>query len=588
MIYFLASMPRSGSTLLASLLGQRKDTYVSPTSNLGEMMGGVVQSWEQNPATKAGECSKDELYRTLNGLMIAKYADRDEPIIFDKGRGWPEPTIMTTMEKVTGGPIKIIATVRPIAECIASFYEIDKSKLAVKQWIKTSELFTHLMMSYYFLNDGYEKYPDQFCLVDYDDLVNHTQRELDRVCDFVGIDRFIYSNSIEQVEENDNAWNIKDLHKLESKIEPNKNNAREILGDTVFEYYQGGEFWNDKPDPVKGNKPLDLSLEAGLLGKFDKAYDILKREEQINPEDNRVGFNLGWYEMRRGNYHKGHKLLVRGREEEVFGNKHIGTKQPCWDGQRGVNVLIEMEGGFGDQIHAIRYAKKVRDYGNNVVISGCMPLAPIFRQIEGVTAIVQHEAALGVYHDYWLPAMSASVPFEEEYSDLDGSAYIPRLCKSERKVGVKWAGNPEFEHEQHRFFPSELMFDAVNDEDCISLQYVPIQTCERGHGDPAPEWMEKPSLETWLDTQMAISRCDLVITSCTGVAHLAGAMGIETWILVPILPYYLWALPGNKTPHYDSVTLYRQVKARNWDAPFKQIKKDLIQRRAKKLQNYAT
>ena len=54
-----------------------------------------------------------------------------------------------------------------------------------------------------------------------------------------------------------------------------------------------------------------------------------------------------------------------------------------------------------------------------------------------------------------------------------------------------------------------------------------------------------------------------------------GAMGIETWIVVPILPYYLWALPGDKTPHYDSVTLYRQEKYGCWEAPFKKIKQDL-------------
>jgi hypothetical protein len=122
-------------------------------------------------------------------------------------------------------------------------------------------------------------------------------------------------------------------------------------------------------------------------------------------------------------------------------------------------------------------------------------------------------------------------------------------------------------------FDTELMFDLVKDSDCISLQ--------KDHDDNAdglvvaPDWMEKPTLETWQDTQRAISRCDLVITSCTGVAHLAGAMGIKTWIVVPILPYYLWSLPGNKTPHYDSVTLFRQEAYGCWKAPFKKLKKQL-------------
>jgi hypothetical protein len=583
MIYFLASIPRSGSTLLASLLGQRDDTYVSPTSNLGEMMGSVVQSWEQNPATQAGQGTNQELYRCLLGLSGSRYSDRSEEIIFDKGRMWPSPTIMETMEKVTGEPIKIVATVRPIAECIASFYEVDKSDLPIKEWIKTSQLYRHLMMSYQALKEGYEKYPTQFCIIEYDNLVNNPQCELDRISDFIDVDTYVFNPNINPVDENDNAWGVKDLHKLESTIQPNKNNAREILGEELYEHYQGGEFWNDDPEPVREPKPIDLALEAGLHGRFDKGYEILNLEHKQRPEDNRVAFNLGWYEMMRGNLNKGHRMLDRGRPENVFGTPNIGSNKPLWNGQRNKKILVEMEGGFGDQFYAMRHIKTLVDqYQCEVIVGGCMPLAPIMRQIAGVTAIVEHEGSHHVDCDYWVPSMSLEVPLGLEFSDVDGSAYIPRLCESEGKVGVKWSGNPMFEHEQYRLFPSELMFNTVNDEDCISLQKDVAQHGETDGLVAVPSWMETVPLDTWTDTQMAISKCDLVVTSCTGVAHLAGAMGVETWIVVPILPYYLWALPGNKTPHYDSVTLYRQEKYGCWEAPFKQIKRDLIVRRINK------
>ena len=52
-------------------------------------------------------------------------------------------------------------------------------------------------------------------------------------------------------------------------------------------------------------------------------------------------------------------------------------------------------------------------------------------------------------------------------------------------------------------------------------------------------------------------------------------MGVETWIVIPILPYYLWALPGNRTPYYDSVTLFRQEKFERWEEPFNKIKEQL-------------
>ena len=179
---FLASIPRSGSTLLSSLLNQRSDTYVSPTSNLGDVMGAVVSSFESNPATKASQCGKDELYRTLKSVSDAKYADRSESIIIDKGRMWPMPQIMKTMTSVLGCPPKIIATVRPIAECIADFYKIDKGE-NIKHWIKTSHLMKHLMDSYEALKNGYEVCPDNFCLVEYDHLCDHPQQELNRIAD---------------------------------------------------------------------------------------------------------------------------------------------------------------------------------------------------------------------------------------------------------------------------------------------------------------------------------------------------------------------------------------------------------------------
>ena len=101
-------------------------------------------------------------------MVDAKYFEHEEPVIFDKGRTWPNPKVMKTMEKVMGGPIKIVATVRPIAECIASFYLVDKSDLPIKQWMKVSQLFSHLMTAYKALQMGYTEHPENFCLIEYD------------------------------------------------------------------------------------------------------------------------------------------------------------------------------------------------------------------------------------------------------------------------------------------------------------------------------------------------------------------------------------------------------------------------------------
>ena len=112
------------------------------------------------------------------------------------------------------------------------------------------------------------------------------------------------------------------------------------------------------------------------------------------------------------------------------------------------------------------------------------------------------------------------------------------------------------------------MFDAVRGYDCVSLQ-------RDKDAELRPMWMPQANVDDWQATRKSISQCELVITSCTSVAHLASAMGINTWVVIPVLPYYVWALPGNKSPYYDSVTLYRQEKYGDWSHPFINIKEEL-------------
>lgn len=323
---------------------------------------------------------------------------------------------------------------------------------------------------------------------------------------------------------------------------------------------------------------LDQQLEAGIRGDFLTGQRLADEMALERPFCNRAKFNRGWYELMRGNHLLGHQLLDCGRNEKVFGNLHTmqRSNRPLWNGERGVTVMMRMEGGLGDQIHAIRYAKNIADYGNKVVIDGCEYLADLMVNVEGVSALCQHEVAMGVYHDYWVPSMSVQIPLKLEYKNVSGKPYIKRIGKSEGKIGVKWSGNPMFEHEQHRMFPPELMFDMLKNHDCISLQKYDKET---DNNVEAPFWMEAQPLDTWRKTREQISRCELVITSCTAVAHLAGAMGVETWIVVPILPYYLWALPGDTTPYYDCVKLFRQTKYGCWKDPFNNIKKELLQRK---------
>jgi hypothetical protein len=87
-------------------------------------------------------------------------------------------------------------------------------------------------------------------------------------------------------------------------------------------------------------------------------------------------------------------------------------------------------------------------------------------------------------------------------------------------------------------------------------------------------------LISWEDTLAALSKMDLIITSCTSIAHAAAAMGKPTWVITPILPYHTWAWGAPEScvsPYYGSVKLYRQQKAKEWNQTFDMLYEDLEQ-----------
>lgn len=327
--------------------------------------------------------------------------------------------------------------------------------------------------------------------------------------------------------------------------------------------------------------PLDEQLEFSLKGDFYRGGMIAHHFKRYDPENVRALFNRGWFEMADGNLLEGFKCLGYGRWIGVFGGQALPTNKPIYKDQdlKGKHVLMCSEGGLGDEIINARFAKEFAERGAKVAITCDPSLMSVFARIEGVSTVVAHKAAPDVYHDYWVPAMSAGHVLGVEYENLRGDAYLTvdenyqkkwsqlfamKFKGSKRpRIGVRFYGNPKFSHEEYRQFPRELMLNALDGRDFISLQ---------------KEETDLP-LDTWEDTLAVIDQLDLVITSCTSVAHASAALGKETWVIVPRLPYYLWSLPGNSSPWYNSVRLFRQrVGEDGWGIAFDEVQKELKQR----------
>lgn len=321
--------------------------------------------------------------------------------------------------------------------------------------------------------------------------------------------------------------------------------------------------------------PLDIALEAGLNGEFDRAEQILNLFDVNDP---RVIFNLGWYKIRNGDLLGGLENLNAGRFLNCFGSPPIKGKIWKDEDLNGKTLLFRCEGGFGDQIINIRFVEDFKKMGATVIVSCDPTLFQLFSK-NGMVC-VDNLVAENVYYDFWVPGMSAAYVLKHTFETLSGSTYLkatPRDLYNKNnklKVGIRWSGNPEFEHEQHRRFDPSLMIDL---HEINGIRMYSLQRDENLiYGLPFADM--KADMKTWMDTAEIIKGLDLVITSCTSIAHLAGALGVETWVVVPILPYYTWSLPGNTTPWYDSVKIFRQEKYGDWSHPFENIKNELIKK----------
>lgn len=353
---------------------------------------------------------------------------------------------------------------------------------------------------------------------------------------------------------------------------------------------------------------IDIELKMMLDGEFKKARQISDKLEKLGPEGipdtkgelgnpemwTRHTFNRGWFMLQDGDYQKGCQMLESGRFINVYGSGPLKTNAPIFNPQehdiKGKSIIISLEGGFGDEIIHARFVKSFKDNGADKVYLAASPeLVSVFQRIEGCDGVILRNQSHLVAHDYWVPGFSAGWVSGHTFKDLPGKPYLTakqesvemwkQVIKSDKvKVGIRWAGNPKFEHQQFRRFPAKFLTELAKYEE---VQIYSLQRDQNIIDLPEGIVDLQHFLISWEDTLAAISNLDIVITSCTSIAHAAAALGKETWVITPILPYHTWtfgAPRNNKSPYYESVTLYRQEDPKKWNPTFQKLYKDFEKR----------
>jgi hypothetical protein len=338
---------------------------------------------------------------------------------------------------------------------------------------------------------------------------------------------------------------------------------------------------------------IDQQLRHMVMGEFEKAWQIselLEKDESLTQNERfRANFNRGWFKLNQGDYQAGFKLLEYGRSLNVYGGAKLPTNKPIWDGSdlNGKVVIMNCEGGFGDNIMSARFATEIHKRGGECIIICDPKIHSLFSRIVGVKKCIATTDVSTTYHDFWVPGFSCSWLFGHTVDNFPNLPYItPKyesvevwkaFIKKDKKynIGIRWSGNPKFEHQQFRIFPAELLINIH--KEFPNIQFYSLQRDEDVRELPEEIVDFNHFLISWEDTAACIANLDLVISSCTSVAHLSAAMGKPTWIVVPLLPYHTWAYGGDHSPWYQKTTrIFRQEKFTEWHQPFDKIKQELI------------
>lgn len=255
-IYFIAGLPRSGSTLLTNILAQNPTCYTTPTSGIIDMLINVRNHWDQNQAFKAmdRELSEQIKQQVMQDMLQSYFSHASQPICIDKNRFWCE--FLEMAGALVGGrdKVKVIITVRDLRDVLASFEQLyrktsglgqlpQENSMAMK--FKTArgrmEVFADdsqpVGRAFSAIRDAITRgWLGNMHFVEYDALTTKPEKTLAGIYQFLGQPNYQHDfNHVEQVTHEDDAvYGFKDLHIIRNKVEPQASKWQTVYDDSVF------------------------------------------------------------------------------------------------------------------------------------------------------------------------------------------------------------------------------------------------------------------------------------------------------------------------------------------------------------------
>lgn len=379
-----------------------------------------------------------------------------------------------------------------------------------------------------------------------------------------------------------------------------------------------------KLSPDSAGAWSNLSNTLSALGRFDEAIEAARRAIELAPAAAEYHYNLGVVLREVENFPE---ALAAFRQAQVLDPAHVRAQlhealleltlgdfaagwdhyecrwlqpdckevrhfnRPQWLGEdiAGKRILIHAEQGFGDTLQFIRYIPMVAARGAEVVLVVQPSLESFAARIPGVAHLIPSGEPLPAC-DYHCPLLSlprafrtvlatipAATPYLQPLPELRARWHARLAGLRNYRVGIVWAGRPTHGNDANRSMVLPQFMALLSDP---RFDFVSVQKGEATRQiaalPPQARILDLDAeIESFEDTAAILCELDELLTVDTSVAHLAGALGVKTRVLLPRLPDWRWLWDRADSPWYPGMRLYRQDHRKDWSGPLVRIAKDL-------------
>jgi len=331
---------------------------------------------------------------------------------------------------------------------------------------------------------------------------------------------------------------------------------------------------------------IDTGFALVLTGRYREAFDLFTKGLPVLPDPRAHGY-YAFLLLTLGHLREGWAQYEFRWMLEQYLPKRPDFGGPPWAGQdlAGKTILLLDEQGAGDIIHFARFATALKAMGATVLLRVRPEIAQLAKGFAGIDRVFSPPTAPPPF-DYHIHLMSiphvlgtdlASIPAETPYVAVDPARsrhWAGRIEGSGLKIGLAWAGNPNYPRDKFRSIALEHLSDLwdVQGVRYYSLQ-KPLKDGELGKFPTRTTMVDVGSeLTDFADTAAVIAELDLVICVDTAIAHLAGALGKPVWLLLPEIGDFRWLEGREDSPWYPTMRLFRQRRIGEWDEVLARVK----------------